>query len=513
MAMNTQELKAKVLDLAIRGKLIDSSKFTGETGYELVARIKAERDKLIKDKMIKKKKAFNPIAEDEILFDIPESWVWVRLNDISANANYSFADGPFGSDLKKEHYTSDGVRIIQLSNIGEGVWKDGNEKYTSSEKADDLVRCNCYPDDLVIAKMMPSGRTCMVPNINARYVLASDSVKFRPYEDIDKDNILYFMNSPVMRENIYSKTTGTTRKRTSLGKLQSQVFPLAPCNEQKEIVKQIKELFKIIDNLSEEAESQLATLDQLRQKTLDLAIKGKLVPQDPNDTPASELLKEIEAERDQLIKEKKIKKPKVLDPIAEDEIPFEIPDSWEWIRLNDIVEINPRNHIEDDIEVSFVPMTLMNDGYGDSYNSESRLWTDVKKGYTHFADGDIAVSKISPCFENRKSAIFRNLQSGYGAGTTEFHIFRCYNEKLCKDYFLRFFKSQWLIDLGSQTFTGSVGQQRVKTTFVEKLTFPLPPANEQIRIVEKVDEVMQLIDQMENELKRKIDVIEKLQSA
>ena len=106
----------------------------------------------------------------------------------------------------------------------------------------------------------------------------------------------------------------------------------------------------------------------------------------------------------------------------EDEIPFELPDGWAWVRINTACIINPCNNIDDNTEVSFVPMANISEGYANSFVSDSRLWRKVKTGYTHFAENDIGIAKITPCFENKKSVVFTGLINGYGAGTTELHI-------------------------------------------------------------------------------------------
>ena len=150
-------------------------------------------------------------------------------------------------------------------------------------------------------------------------------------------------------------------------------------------------------------------IKKLRELILSLAMQGKLVPQDPSDQPTSELLKEIEAEKKRLVKEGKIKQSKHLPEIKPEELPYDLPKSWKWARLATIGEINPRNTCEDDMDAGFVPMPLIFAGYRSLHKFEIRKWSEIKKGYTHFADGDIALAKITPCFENGKSCVFDGL--------------------------------------------------------------------------------------------------------
>lgn len=238
-------------------------------------------------------------------------------------------------------------------------------------------------------------------------------------------------------------------------------------------------------------------IQKLRELILTLAMQGKLVPQDPNDQPASELLKAIEAEKIQLVKEGKIKQPKPLPDIRMEEIPYELPLEWAWVRLGKIGEINPRNICDDDTEAGFVPMPLIFAKYGSLHKFEPRKWAEIKKGFTHFADGDVALAKITPCFENGKSCVFDGLPNGIGAGTTELHIFRNTFNSVYPEYLLAYLKDPKYIASGTSKMTGSAGQKRVPTDFFKLHPFPLPPLAEQRRIVAKIDQLMARCDELE----------------
>lgn len=238
-------------------------------------------------------------------------------------------------------------------------------------------------------------------------------------------------------------------------------------------------------------------IQRLRELILTLAMQGKLVPQDPKDQPASELLKAIEAEKKILVKEGKIKQPKPLPEIKLEELSYELPKSWEWVRLGKIGEINPRNSFDDDREAGFVPMPLISSEYGSTHKFETRKWSDIKKGYTHFADGDVSLAKITPCFENGKSCVFEGLPNGIGAGTTELHIFRNTFKAISPEYLLAYFKNPKYIASGTSKMTGSAGQKRVPTDFFILNPFPLPPLAEQRRIVAKIDQLMARCDELE----------------
>ena len=244
---------------------------------------------------------------------------------------------------------------------------------------------------------------------------------------------------------------------------------------------------------------------KLRQKILDLAIRGKLVPQDPNDEPASVLLERIRTEKERLIKEGKIKRSKKSasdTPHYENrqvgeanEVPFEIPEIWEWCNVSDIFELNPKNDVPDDTQSGFIPMACVDDGFGYAHSFETRPWGEIRKGYSHFQNGDIGIAKISPCFENRKSTIFYDLPNGIGAGTTELTVLRGHCVNI--EFYLYLFQSEWYIFEGTKEFKGVVGQQRVNKEIFTTLIIPLPPIEEQNRIVTEIKKWFSLIDTLE----------------
>ena len=252
-------------------------------------------------------------------------------------------------------------------------------------------------------------------------------------------------------------------------------------------------------------------IDALKQKVLTLAIQGKLVPQNLSDEPASVLLEKIKAEKEALVKAGKIKKDKQESYIYKgsdnnyyekigsetkditEEIPFEIPENWEWARINTICQINPRNAVNDDVEASFIPMNMIQDGFRNKHTFIVKKWKEIKSGFTHFMNNDIGIAKITPCFENRKSVIFTNLTNNVGSGTTELHILRPYSEILSK-YILLLCKTEYFISNGVKNFTGTAGQQRINSQFVKGFLCPLPPLLEQERIVSEIEKIFAEIE-------------------
>ena len=271
----------------------------------------------------------------------------------------------------------------------------------------------------------------------------------------------------------------------------------------------------------------------LRQKILDLAIRGKLVPQDPNDEPASVLLARIRAEKQQMVKDGKLKAKDIKNDTVifkgddnlhyeqyadgtvkciEDEIPFDIPNKWEWVRIKTACVVNPRNNIDDNTEVSFVPMANILEGYVNVFISDVRVWKKVKTGYTHFAENDIGIAKITPCFENKKSVVFKGLINGCGAGTTELHIIRAISGLVIPEYLLCFAKRDDFILGGVQTFSGDVGQQRVTKDYIANYLVSLPPTEEQKRILAAINKAYALIGSVEESNYALINEISKVKS-
>lgn len=309
----------------------------------------------------------------------------------------------------------------------------------------------------------------------------------------------YFLKSREFRKLLIEQSGSGIKNEIKAKHILPLEIKLPSMQEQHRIVERIQAVENDIVELDKEVIQQYEYCKNLRQSILQQAVEGNLCEQNPDDEPASILLERIKKEKDKLIKEGKIKKPKELPPISNEEKPFALPKGWEWCRLAELYVVNPKNEPNENIEVSFVPMNLISDGFNNKHLSEKRMWFDVKKGYTHFQEHDIGIAKITPCFENRKSVIFKNLYNHIGAGTTELFILRAIrNINNC--YILFCLKNDRFINGGVSTYTGTAGQQRVSKSFIENFLVPIPPLQEQQRIVEKVNKLMLLCDELEKEV-------------
>lgn len=460
--MNGQQLKNSILQLAIQGRLVPQDS-KDEPASALLKRIREEKKRLVEEKKIKKEKPLAPITDDEKPFDIPESWEWVRLESVIC------AIGGKENQIKQSEIMSKGkIPVVSQSiNLIEG--------YHNDEKK--MLK---IPHTVIVF----GDHSKTLKLIDFDFIIGADGTKILAPIKIYPQYLFIMLQFNIvnMRDRGYSR---------HFQFLKEKLISLPTLEEQKRIVEKIEELLPYIEQY-DKAYSKIEVLNKkfpedMQKSILQYAIQGKLVEQRPEEGTAEELYQQIQAEKERLIKEGKIKKEKPLSEITEDEIPFEIPESWKWVKLGDVFQVNPRNSIEDKIEVSFIPMTLLQEGYVSKFTFEIKKWGDVKKGFTHFKDNDIIFAKITPCFQNLKSAIMENLQNGYGAGTTELHVLRCY-KMLSLEYFLWFVKSPYFMSFCEANMSGTAGQQRVGTDIVKNVLLPLPPLEEQKRIVNSIEE-------------------------
>ena len=472
--MDTKKLRQKILDLAIRGKLVPQDP-NDEPASVLLERIRAEKERLIKEGKIKRSK--KPASDDEI--EAPNGWVCCRFDEICSK----FSTGPFGSMVHKSDYVSkDGTPIVNPMNIVEGKISTNNLMMVSNEKAQELDRYRLTKDDILIARRGDLRKCCIVTEDSVDWICGTGSF-FLHVPFVEPRYIEFFYLSEYVQMILKRECVGATMDNLNQSVLGSIPFLLPPLSEQKRIANAVERWFTLIDELESNEGDLLKTIDKAKSKILDLAIHGKLVPQDPNDEPAIDLLKRIN--------------PK-FEPCDEKES-LTLPTSWQLCSVKDVFQINPKTNASDSLDAAFVPMSSIEDQYNNKFVFETKKWGVIKRGYTHFQDGDIAVAKISPCLENRKSVVLKDMPNGIGAGTTELNVFR--SEIVNPVYGLFFFKSNLFISRCVGTFNGVVGQQRVATKIIEDIDFPLPPLSEQKRIVAKIEELFGVLDSIKESLK------------
>ncbi len=551
--MNTKHLKSKILDLAIRGKLVpqDSSegnaadllkKIRDEKGGESLPLAAAGRPSSatpsagsIAARNARSKNAsfiikadngrhYEQFAdgtqkdiEDEIPFDEPIGWTWCRVNEIAVD----MADGPFGSNLKSDHYTTNKeARIIQLSNLSDEGWKEENTRYTTIKHAtENISRSIVEPGNIVIAKMMPAGRAMICPDRERMYVLSSDCVKLVPIMGVDKQFLVRALNSPFFRSRVVENVQGVTRLRTSISKLRNCFFPLPPLSEQQRIVSAIEKSFEQIDIIEKNKLNLKTYIKQTKSKVLDLAIHGKLAAQNPQEGNAFELLKKIRNEKAELIKQKKLKEDKSAGFIIkakdgrhyeqfadgtqkdiEDEIPFKIPENWCWCRLNQIADIerggSPRpiadflTKKEDGINWIKIGDTKKGDKYIESVKEKIIPEGIRYSRLVHAGDflltnsmsfGRPYILKVDGCIHDGW-LVFGNILS-------------C----ITSEYLFQLLSSPFIYQSFVLTAAGST-VKNLNIDRVKQVLFPLPPLSEQQRIVAKIEQIFAQLDALEKSL-------------
>ena len=333
-------------------------------------------------------------------------------------------------------------------------------------------------------------------------------------ETINRFYLLYFLKSPYFIEGAIFKGTANQQRIIS-GYLENKLFPLPPLKEQQRIVEEIEELIPHIKHYGK-AQAELDLLnrnikEQLKKSVLQYAIEGKLVPQDETEGTAEELLLQIQKEKLKLYEENKLKKKdlehstifkgednKYYEKIGknvtciDEEIPFEIPKNWRWVRVKDIVQVNPKNEAADNTISAFIPMEKIKATFSSVYSYSEKKWGEIKSGFTHFSDGDIAFAKITPCFQNRKSMILQNLPNGIGAGTTELKVLRPCGITMNAYFLLFFLESPYFIE--EAKFKGTANQQRILSGYLETKLLALPPLTEQQRIVNTIQNIFRCIE-------------------
>ena len=505
--MNGKQLKNSILQWAIQGKLVPQDP-NDEPASVLLERIRAEKAKLVKEKKIKKDKNESIIyrgednsyyekfiatgevkcIDEEIPFEIPKGWEWCRLKhmcSMQAGKNIS------ASEIYDEKSVLHPYRC---------VGGNGLRGFTNTFNAEGHFA--------IIGRQ---GALCGCLNIESgKFYATEHAVVVNGFGIIPSLFIYYFFTAL----NLNQYATATAQPGLAVSNIVEVFIPLPPLPEQLCIVSKIEKLLPLVKTY-EQAQNGLNELnaslnEQLRKSILQEAIQGKLVPQIAEEGTAEKLLTEIREEKERLIKEGKLKKSALADSIIykgddnkyfekigkqeidiTDEIPFEIPTSWSWTRIHNIFQVNPKNMADDPTKSAFIPMEKIRASYGSIYTFDVVKWGEIKKSFTHFADGDIAFAKITPCFQNRKSVIFSGLPNGIGAGTTELKVLRPIGEIINRWYLLYFLKTPYFID--EATFKGTANQQRIITGYLENKLFPLPPLQEQDRIVAAINAVASIM--------------------
>lgn len=469
--MKAQDLKKSILQYAMQGKLVMQDP-TDEPASELLKRIKAEKEQLIKDGKIKKEKQLPPITQDKIPYELPQGWEWVSLGNIIKISSGNF--------LPAE-------KMNQSGNIpvygGNGI--------------------NGYHNEYIIDKpTLIIGRVgfyCGCVHLSKGKAWVTDNAFITHFSEKNID--INFLKWLLISSDLGKNDNATAQPVVSGKKIYPLIVSLPPFAEQKRIVEKLEEILPLVEEYGKNedilSEMNQKLPKQIRQSILQYAVQGKLVEQDPTDEPASELLKRIRAEKEQLIKDGKIKKEKPLPPITQDEIPHDLPQGWEWVRLGDIglsnigLTYKPTDITQSDLGIPVLRSSNIQNNKIDLQNLV-RVTTDIKNQNLFVEIGDILI-----CARNGsknlvgKSAIITELKEPMTFGAF-MAIFRSKINEWVKIYLDSPLFKQTLESVNTVTIN-QITQNNLKNAII-----PIPPLAEQMRIVAKVEDLMRLVDKLEN---------------
>ena len=478
--MTPQELKNSILQLAIQGKLVEQRPEEG-TAEELYRQIQAEKQALIKAGKLKKEKPLPEITEDEIPFEIPESWKWVRLGSAFC---LEMGQSPDGTSVSE---TTDGMEFHQ------GKVFFGKQYLQQSPQRTSAPTKIAEPNSVLLCVRAPVGKV----NITTRRICIGRGLcSVFPVAGMGADFVFYLLAT--FENTFIRQATGTTFIAITGEIVKNQPIPLPPLAEQKRIVAKIEELLPLIERY-EKAWSRLEDFNKrfpvdMQKSILQMAIQGKLVEQRPEEGTGEELYRRIQAEKQALIKAGKIKKEKPLPEITEDEIPFEIPESWKWVRWGDLSESIQYGYNAPAQESGRIKMVRISD-----IQDGRVLWDSVP--YCEIAEKDIPTYLLSAndiLFARTggtvgksylvKSVPEESIYAGYLIRTR-------YSSHLCPEYMKYFMESQLYWD---QLHNGTIAtaQPNCNGKTLSRMILPLPPLAEQKRIVARLEELLPLCEKL-----------------
>ena len=489
--MRVDELKNKILQLAIQGKLVPQDE-NDIPASVLLEEIKKEKEQLIKEKKIKREKPLPEITEEEKPFEIPKGWEWVRLGDIG-----SYKKGPFGSTITKSMFvpkSDNAIKVYEQKNAIQKNWTLGDYYVTKEYFEDKLKGFEVFEGDIIVSCAGTIGETYIMPPGIERGVINQALMKMNIFTGINIDYFLMYFES-ILKSTAKESSKGSAIKNIPpFDIFKKMLFAVPPVAEQQRIVQKVDELFSIIDELSKNKETMLKNISNTRNKVLQLAIQGKLVEQKPEDTPASVLLEEIRKEKETLIKEKKIKKEKALPEITEEEKPFEIPKGWEWVRFSQVLDVRDGTHDTPKYLEKGVPLITSKNINGKEVDFNNVKYISMEDHIeiskrSNVENGDILFAMIgsigNPVIVNKKEEFsIKNVA-----------LFKFYKKNIVNNKFLYYYLLLAQNDMKSNS-KGAV-QSFVSLKILREYIFPLPSVVEQQRIVQKVDEIMAYLDELE----------------
>ena len=489
--MTPEQLKASILQYAIQGKLVEQRPEEG-TGEELYQRIQTEKQRLIKEGKIKKEKPLTEITDGEIPFDIPESWKWIKLGEV-----VSVLGGkriPVGRTLTTDNT---GYKYIRVSDMKDGSVLTDNLLYVPTDIYPSISRYVIHKEDVYITVAGTIGRVGKIPPEidGANLTENADRLVF---SIIDQDWLIKCLESSLVQQQIIDATTKVGQPKLAIKRIQELLIPLPPLAEQKRIVAKIEELLPYVDRYAaayEKLEQFNAKFpEDMKKSILQYAIQGKLVEQRAEEGTGEELYRQIQTEKQRLIKEGKIKKEKPLDEIAEAEFPFDIPESWKWVRWGDLSFSIQYGYNAPAKSSGRIKMVRISDIQNGKVIWETVPFCDINEAEIQtylLATNDILFARTGGTVG--KSYIVKEIpEDAIYAG---YLIRTRYSDTLCPEYLYYFMQTQ-LYWTQLRNGTIATAQPNCNGQTLSKMILPLPPLAEQKRIVAKLEEILPLCERL-----------------
>ena len=485
--MNAQDLKNSILQLAVCGKLVEQRAEEG-TARELLEQIKLEKDQLIKDKKIKKSKPLPEITEEEIPYEIPESWEWMRLVDISSYAQTKKKISP--NDIKNDMWSLD------LEDIEKDTGAILN-KVCASERKISGDKVIFEKGNILYSKLRPYLLKILVAPDDG--ICTPELVPFDTYGEIYNRYIMWVLKAPHINFAVNAVSYGVKMPRVGTETMVNLLVPLPPLEEQYRIVAKIEEILPYIDQY-DKAYTKLETFNKkfpedMKKSILQMAMQGKLVEQLPEEGTADELYEQIVTEKAQLIKDGKIKKEKPLPEITEDEIPFEIPSSWKWVRWGKLSFSIQYGYNAPALSEGHYRMVRISD-----IQDNKVLWETVP--YCKIEDKEVGaylLEKNDILFARTGGTVGKSFlvkDVPYEAVYAGYLIRTRYNSERLVPEYLKFFMESQLYWQQLRNGTIATAQPNCNGQTLAKMMIPIPPLEEQHRIVAKIEELLPYCDQL-----------------
>ncbi len=488
--VDTQALREKILDLAMRGKLVKQDA-GDEPASVLLEKIKAEKAELVKEGKIKKSKKLPEITEDEKPFDIPDSWEWVRLGDVS-----SIHNGDRGKNYPgKKYWIEEGIPFVNAGALGNSMIVDHQQLNYISEDRYKMLRAGFINKGDIFFCIRGSLGKCAISDIEIGAIASSLAI-IRVIL-LSTEYVYFALRSSLGQMFINEHRNGSAQPNIPGKDLYNFLIPLPPLAEQKRIADKVSELFKQVD-IIEKNVAEYQDLEQaMRSKLLDLAMRGKLVEQDPSDEPASELLKKIQAEKAELVRVGKIKKSKKLPEITDDEKPFDIPDSWEWVRLGELLipEVS-KSPTEDFVYLDIASINNKINKIIDPKTINIKKEKVPSRARMVVESGDILFSLVRPYLRN--IAMVPKSSSNLVA-STGFYVMKPYKMVNFKYLFYTMLSDYVVTGLTDRYMKGD-NSPSIKKGDLQSYVVPLPPLAEQKRIADKLTRLFEDLDTIKQNL-------------